>query len=143
MQRDLHSNILDKPALAPQAVTGTVTGPWLDTAQAGGFEGATAIINYGAVTTLDATHTLTPKLQEANDPVAQADAADVAAADYLNAVAPPAVVNSDVHGTTQRIGYRGYKRFVRLVLTAAGGPSVLVSAVWVLSHPKFAPTPGA
>lgn len=143
MQRDLHNNILDRTALAPQAVTATVTGPWLDTAQAGGFEGLTGVISWGAVTALDGTHTLTPKLQEANDPVAQADAADVAAADYLNSVAPPAVVNTDVHGTTQRVGYRGYRRFVRLVLTAAGGPSVLASAVWILSHPKYAPTPGA
>jgi len=143
MQRDLHSNILDKPALAPQAVTGTVTGAWIDTTVAGGFEGLLFILNWGAVTTLNSTNFLTPKLQEANDPVAQADAADVAAADYLNTVAPPAAVNSDVHGTTSRLGYRGYKRFVRLVLTATLSPSVFASAVAVLSHPKYAPTPGS
>ena len=42
--------------------------------------------------------------------------------------------------STYKLGYRGFKRYVRLALTKAGGTSIAAGAVAVLGHAQNRPT---
>ncbi len=121
-------------SIAPAVINATATGSAVDTK---GFEGVTAVIDAGTRT--DGTHT--PKLQHAiedpnslGNPLAS-DWADVAAADLIGAFAAVA------SNTMQWVGYRGTKRFVRVVSTVvAGATGAAYGALVVLGSPGKAPT---
>lgn len=93
-----------------------------------GYGAAMAVVHAGTIT--DGTHT--PKLQESSD---NSSFSDVAAAD-LDGVFAALTSN-----TIQRVGYKGSKRYLRVVVTVTGSPATggKFSAAVLRAHPTYAP----
>ena len=103
---------------APAARTATYNGAAIDLQS---YDSVTIALVVGAWT--DGTHT--PKLQESDDASIWTD---VAAGDLVNAFSP--ISSSAGQNAVQRVGYVGYKRYVRPVLSVSGSPSTgLLSSV--------------
>lgn len=113
-------------SLAPALRAASANGAGVDRK---GFGDVMAVLSVGAVT--DGVHT--PKIQESDDNAAWADAA---AADVVGAFVAGAA------NTVQWVGYRGLKRYVRVVLTVTGAPATgaIVGADFILGDPAKAPT---
>lgn len=119
--RDLYSDLAATPALAPAVQAAAATGGIIDTL---GKMGLVFVVTTGAIAG-DGDFGVT--LQE-SDTTAPGDFAD----------ADPAVIDSDAPATLAaasafRLGYRGFKRYVRLSLTKAGGTSIAAGAVAVFA----------
>lgn len=124
--RDLYDNIGVTLAVSPAVLTATNTSTGIDLA---GFEGATVIINTGAIA---GAGNFTPKLQESD--VSGSGYADVAAKDLLGSF--PSALAAD---TAYKVGYKGSKRYVRTVITLNSGTSIAAGAVIVKSHARSKP----
>lgn len=118
--RDLYSNIATFPALAPAVQTAAGQGAAIDTLGAGRLA---IVVNTGAIA---GSGDFGVKLQESD--TGTNGWTDVAA-DHVDSNAP-ATLAAD---STYRLGYRGWKRYVRLSLTKAGGTSIAAGAVAVTS----------
>lgn len=116
-------------ALAPAVKAASENGAAIALA---GFDSALIIINTGAIV---GAGDFGVKLQE-SDTTTSGDFTDVVAADQLGTV--PATLAAD---STYRVGYIGSmrKKFVRAVVTKAGGTSIALSAVAILGHPAISP----
>ena len=119
--RDLYSNIDAAVALAPAVLTASANGPAIDLK---GANRAAIVVSTGAIV---GAGDFSLKLQESATTVS-GDFADV----------PPGHVESDAPATlaaasAYRLGYRGWKRYIRLVATRAGGTSIALGAVAVRS----------
>lgn len=124
--RDLYNNIGVTLAVSPAVLTATNTSSGIDLA---GFEGATVIINTGAIA---GAGNFTPKLQESD--VSGSGYTDVAAKDLLGSF--PSALAAD---TAYKVGYKGSKRYVRTVITLNSGTSIAAGAVIVKSHARSMP----
>jgi hypothetical protein len=125
--RDLYSNIGAVSALVPSVKSASVDGAAVDTK---GFNSAAFVVNTGAIVSAG---DFGAKLQE-SDTTTDGDFADVAA-DQVDTNAPVTLEAS----STYKLGYRGFKRYARVVLTKAGGTSIAAGAVAVLGNPADAP----
>lgn len=116
-------------ALAPAVVAASANGVAVDLS---GFDSALFVINTGAIV---GAGDFGVKLQE-SDTTIDADFTDVAADDRLGVIPATLAANS-----AYRVGYIGSKRkrYVRVVVTKAGGTSIALSASAVLGHPATAP----
>lgn len=116
-------------AIAPAVITAAASGIAIALA---GFDSALFAINTGAIV---GAGDFAVKLQE-SDTTTEGDFADVAATDRLGSL--PATLAAN---TTYRMGYIGSKRkkYVRLVVTKAGGTSIALGAVAILGHPALSP----
>lgn len=118
--RDLKNNIDAVASLDPAVrATGTANGSSADLA---GYGAAVALVNFGAYT--NGTHT--PSLEHSDDNSAFAA---VAAAELDGSFTP---ISASAAGTTQRVGYRGSKRYLRVVMTVAGGATGAASSAVIL-----------
>ena len=126
--RDLKHNIKPVLAVAPAVLTATATSTAIDTL---GFESVTLEVLTGAIA---GSGNFTPKLQH-SDTTTAGDFVDVPAIDLIEAL--PAVLAANA-AVTQ--GYRGAKRYVRVLLTLNSGTSIAASASVILGHPRSAPT---
>jgi len=113
--KDLKNKIGFVHLLDPADISDTDTkSKLLDLA---GFESAVIGFQIGAITGVDGSNYLTPKLQESNTTV-DGDFTDVAAADIEGAFS---VINStSLDQVIQVVGYKGTKRYVRLFLDYTG-----------------------
>lgn len=127
MNRELSSIIGTARAIDPAVLAASTNGQLVDTL---GYDSVTFVAAVGAIA---GAGNMTLKVQE-GDLANASDQADVAATDITVAFATPLVTN-----TTQRIGYRGGKRYVRLVATLNSGTSVAVGAVAILAHAQTKP----
>lgn len=111
--RDTATEAFPAATLAPAVRTANtaVNGTGVDLQ---GYEAAYALVHFGAYT--DGTHT--PKLQESDD---NSSFTDVAAADQVGSFTAAAAVGAA--NTTQKVAYRGNKRYIRIVMTTAGATS--------------------
>ena len=126
IRRDLKNNTKEIVALAYALRTASVNGATIDLKD---FGSVMFLIQEGAFT--DGVHTL--KLQDSDDGSAWSD---VAAIDLHGAFAVLSAL-----GVTQRVGYRGPKRFVRLVITVTGASTGAASnALAVKGHAQALPT---
>lgn len=114
-------------SLAPAVQAATLKGGTVDLQ---GFGSALMVVNTGAVA---GAGDFAIAMQH-SDTTTDGDFADVAAKDLLGAL--PATLEAD---TIYRQGYIGKKRYVRAVITKAGGTSIAAGAVFVLGHPAMAP----
>ncbi len=119
--RDLYSNIGAVLALSPAVKTAAGVGPAIDTL---GFNRVAFVVNTGAIA---GSGDFGVKVQE-SDTTTSGDFTD----------APAGVVQSNAPATlaadsAYKLGYHGFKRYVRLALTTAGGTSIAAGAVAVLS----------
>lgn len=127
MMRDLKSNILAVPSLAPAAqIDATATGAGVDCR---GYDSVTALVNTGTV-----TGTWTPSLEESDD---DSTYTAVAAADLIGEFAAITTANDNA---VQQVGYRGSARYVRVLYTETATGTAFVAASIVLGHPHQAPT---
>lgn len=123
--RDIISNISAVQALAPAVQTAAADGLAVDLK---GFNRVAFVIATGAVA---GSGDFSIKLQESDDGVAFTDAV---ASVVLGTV--PATLEA---ASTYKLGYVGFKRYVRLALTKAGGTSIALGAVAVLADPAIRP----
>lgn len=118
--RDLYSNIRAVQALASASRSAAIQGETIDLLGVGRMA---VLVNTGTITG-DGDFSAT--LQESEDGSTGWD--DVAAAQMQSDV--PATMEAT---SAYRLGYLGFKRFVRLSLTKDGGTSIQVGAVAVLT----------
>ncbi|WDR05621.1 hypothetical protein PSQ90_15345 [Devosia rhodophyticola] len=123
--RDHASNIALASAIAPAVQTATVTGAAIDVQEA---NGVTVIVHTGAIA---GSGDFTAKLQESAT-TADEDFTDV---EHLIGSFPDSLEAS----ATIKVGYVGYKRYVRAVLTKNSGTSIAASALVELSALRARP----
>ncbi|MBL4928783.1 hypothetical protein [Fuscibacter oryzae] len=117
--RDNYSNLAARLALAPAVQAAAIQGPAIDLLN---VNRAAFVINTGAIV---GAGDFGATLQESTD--GSTGWADVAAAS-LKTNAPATLAAN----ASYKIGYFGYKRYVRLSLTKAGGTSLAAGASVVL-----------
>lgn len=120
--RDIVHNIKAVNAVTPAVRSASVDGDAVDLK---GFDSVALVVTTGAVT---GSGNMTVKLQESDESGSGFTDVD---ADHLQGVglADPLVASS-----TTKIGYRGFKRYVRPALTLNSGTSVTVGAIFILGH---------
>lgn len=118
--RDLYSNIAAFQALAPAVQAAAIQGPAIDMLGAGRVA---FVLNTGEIA---GAGVFGATLQESDT---GASGWSNVAADEMDSNAPAALAASAVY----RLGYRGYKRFVRLSLTKASGTSIAAGATAIIS----------
>lgn len=128
MNKDLKSNVDIVESLAPASRTAAVNGTGVDLR---GYSSAMAVIQAGAAG--GTTPSFTFKVQESDD---DSTYADVAAAD-LDGGQPAAITAAQA---AVRIGYKGAKRYARVIISAVSGtsPTLLCSAAIVRGTPILA-----
>jgi len=117
--RDIANNISVVQMVAPAVQAATITSNPIDLQ---GVNSAMVVINTGAIASAG---DFTAKLQE-SDTTTSGDFADVAAA-RLQGTFPASLPAASV----VKVGYVGFKRYVRLVMTKNGGTSIAAGAVLV------------
>ncbi len=127
--RDLKNNLSLAESLAPKARTASENGALVDLQ---GAKSALAVVHFGAWT--DGMHT--PTLQE-GDLADGSDQADVAAGDLEGAFT--AISAAPGANAVQKVGYKGLKRYVRVVMTAAGTTTGALSGAVVVTEPNAKP----
>ncbi len=125
--RDLVNNIAAVQVLGAVVVSATLTGSALDLL---GFNSAAIVINTGAIA---GSGDYTAKLQE-SDTTTGGAFADVAAGDLEGTF--PASLEAD---SVVKVGYKGFKRYLRLVITKNSGTSIAAGAVLIKGHASSAP----
>lgn len=125
--RDMKSNIAARVAVSPEVLSGNKTGPAIDLADC---NRVAFIVSTGTVV---GSGSFSVKVQE-SDVETGGGFADVAAS----------VIDTDALGTLEadaayRIGYIGYKRYVRLVVTKVSGTSIALGAVAILGDLTTSP----
>ncbi len=131
--RDLHHNIAVSTAMNTAAITSNTAtnGVIIDTK---GYDSLEFVIKSGTLT--DGTYT--PSLTE-GDASDLSDGSAVAAGDLLGTVAGATFAAAD-DNKAKKLGYRGNKRYVRLVITTTGVTSGgTIGAVAVQGHPASVP----
>lgn len=124
--RDLYSNIGAVLALAPAVQSASIDGIAVDLK---GYNAAAFVVNTGAIASAG---DFSAKLQESD--ASGSGYADVVAG-FVDSNAPATLAAS----SSYKLGYRGNKRYVRVVLTKAGGTSIAAGATAVLGEPAKAP----
>ena len=125
--RDLVNSMRAVPAITPAVQAAAVNGTPIDLKGAG--RGA-FVVNTGAIV---GAGDFGVKLQESNT-TTSGDFTDVVV-NEADSDAPPTLAASSAY----RIGYMGYKRYVRVVLTKAGGTSIAAGAVAILTDLDLRP----
>ena len=118
--RDLYSNIATVVALAPAVQSAAADGAAIDIK---GANRAAIVVSTGAIV---GSGDFGVKLQESD--ASGSGFADVAA-EFVDSDAPATLAAS----SSYRLGYRGHKRYIRVALTKAGGTSIALGAVGILS----------
>lgn len=118
--RDIKNNIDTVSSLEPALrATGTSNGSGVDLQ---GYGSAMVVVQFGAYT--NGTHT--PSLEHSDD---NSTFTAAAASDMDGSFT---AVSSSANGTTQRVGYRGSKRYIRAVMTVASGATGCYSGALVV-----------
>lgn len=135
--RDLHNNIHPVPGIAPAAPitdNAAFVSAIVDTK---GYESVEFVILTGSLADADATFTV---LVEDGAQANLSDAAAVADTFLLGTEALASFTFAD-DNKVRKIGYVGGKRYVRVTVTPANNTgNAFVAGVWLLGHPKNAPT---
>lgn len=124
--RSIEPNIGAAQVIAPVVVTATTTSAAIDLQ---GFESAALIVNTGAI---GGAGDFTAKLQESD--ASGSGFADVDAAHLTGTF--PASLEAD---SVVKVGYIGFKRYLKAVVTKNSGTSIAASAVLIKGHPHDAP----
>lgn len=130
MGKNPYNNLLVKRALSPALRTTSANGVTIDRAEDDDFyQDVLFAITSGAIT--DGTHTV--EIQDSDDGSSWAAVADA----KLQGTEP--AIGSSNDDVQYVIGYLGIKRYVRVVVTAAGTTTGgIVGAVAILANPRHA-----
>ncbi|MBX5223787.1 hypothetical protein HJC04_26280 [Rhizobium sp. NLR8a] len=118
--RSIASNIAAKSSIDPAVQSASVNGAGIDTL---GFGSLAFLVQTGAIVGSGAFGV---SLEDSDDNVAFA----AVAADQVKSNAPAVLAAS----STYKLGYHGFKRYVRPILTKASGTSVAAGAIAVLGN---------
>lgn len=134
--RDLMNHVHPVAAIAPSTVSDNT--PWvssiIDTL---GYGSLTFLLLTGTLADADATFAV---LVEDGDAANLSDAAAVPD-DQLIGTEALAGFNYGDDGEARKIGYAGFKRYVRLTVTPTGnGGNATLGAIALLGHPRQMPT---
>lgn len=133
MSRDLKNNVSVAQSLAPAARTAAADGAAVDLAN---YSSATVVIDTGTAT--GTTPSFTFEVQE-SDTTTGGDFTAVADAD-LDGTEPVITDANDV--AVYRVGYRGRKRYLRVILKTVGGtstPTLPCTGLILRGSPRKAP----
>jgi hypothetical protein len=125
--RDIVHNIGVVAVVAPAVLAATTTSDPVDLR---GFDSAALVINTGAIV---AAGDFTAKLQE-SDTTTPGDFTDVAAGALIGAFPASLAAASVV-----KVGYRGFKRYLRTVITKNGGTSIAAGALLIKGYAASRP----
>lgn len=125
--RDIASNIGVFPTLAPVDYAATTKGTTVDTK---GFNSAAIIVNTGAITTAGK---YVVSVQE-SDTTTDGDFATVDAGNLIGSLPAELAATS-----AYKVGYVGFKRYIRAVITKTSGTSIIAGAVAVLGDAQKRP----
>lgn len=129
MERDLVSNVDAARSLSPAARNASANGVGVDLQ---GYDSAMAVVQFGTWT--DGTHT--PSLEHSDDNSAFTNCVT----DGVQQGAFTPVSGAGGSNTTQRVGYSGGKRYVRVVQTVSGATTGAVTSALILrGSPHRAP----
>jgi hypothetical protein len=117
--RDMTQNIRTALALAPAVLTAFANGAAVDLK---GADGVAFVVNTGA---LVGSAIFAAKVQESDDGSTFADVSD---STLVDSNAPASLAAS----SSYKLGYRGFKRYARVVLTYTSGISLAAGASAVL-----------
>ncbi len=118
--RSIAANIGAKSAIDPAVQSATVIGTGIDTL---GFNSLAFLVQTGAVAGSGA---FGASLEDSDDNVTFT----AVAADQVKTNAPAVLAAS----STYKLGYHGFKRYVRPVLTKASGTSIAAGVTAVMGH---------
>ncbi|MFM9542320.1 hypothetical protein [Streptomyces turgidiscabies] len=129
--KDAYSNVTVRATLAIATRTASANGTGVDRYLSGAaFQDAMVIVHTGTIT--DGTHTV--EVQDSDDNTTFAAVADT----YLQGTEPAIVAADD--DKLFVVGYKGLKRYLRVVVTAAGTTSGgTLGATVLLANPRTAP----
>lgn len=133
--KDLYSNIKVAKAINPAALTGTSTPISVDRL---GYESVLAVVQTGAMTTVDSSNYFEFTLVESDDGTTFTDVAD---SDVIGSTVN-LIVKCDAAGDangTFVLGYKGSKRYVSVLATETGTSSIIAGATIVLGSNANAP----
>lgn len=136
--RDIHNSIDVKRGLSPVAAGTDNTAYVSQIVDTAGYEAVEFLLQIGANTDADATFTV---LFEDGNAANLSDAAAVADT-FLLGTEALASFQYDDDNECRKIGYVGNKRYCRVTVTPAnnGAGNIYMAGVWVLGHPRSAPT---
>jgi hypothetical protein len=128
MNREQASELKVLQSIVPAVYSATKDdGTIIDTR---GADAATVIVNWGAIVSAG---DFAASIEE-GDESDLSDGATAAAADLVGSFAATAVASS-----VEKVGYKGSKRYIRPVLTKAGGTSIAAAASVVLGKRDIVP----
>ena len=137
MPRDLHNHIHPVRGVSPVATAGDNTAIVSQIIDRQGFNALEFLIACGAIPDADATYTC---LVEHDDVIGFGTAVAVPDEELLGLESQASFIFSD-DNKIFKIGYVGYKQFVRVTLTPANNTgATLICIIAVLAEPKFLPT---
>lgn len=120
--RDISHNISATNALSPAVQAASINGNAIDTL---GYGSVAFVVTTGAIASAG---DFSAKVQE-SDTTTSGDFTDVAAGQFDSNA--PATLAADA---SYKLGYRGFKRYARVVLTKAGGTSIAAGASAIRGH---------
>ena len=138
--KDMASNIDVRPAINPYD---HATGDAVITSEIcnlQGYDSATLVIQYGAITDGDVTFG-TVLYEDLTGDAAMGSETAVADVDLIGteALATPLF---DDDNKAYKLGYTGNAQYIRVKITPSNNTdAILISAVWVLGNPQNAPRP--
>jgi hypothetical protein len=125
--RDLASNLGIVTAIVPAVQSATATSAAIDLL---GFGSAAVVVHTGAIASAG---DFGAKVQE-SDTTTSGDFTDVAAGDLVGTFPATALADS-----VTKVSYIGHKRYIRVVLTKAGGTSIAAGALVIKGHAETRP----
>lgn len=135
--RDLASNLHFKPAFAPGAAVTDNTAAVSAILDTYGYNAAMLAFITGTDADADATFTVLLEESDASD---MTGAVAVADSDMIGTEALASYTFAD-DGECRKLGYIGYKRYIRATVTpAANTGNMYLGGMWVLGRPQTVPT---
>lgn len=102
-------------------------------------QAATFCLTTGTVTDAGTAAGFSFVVQE-SDTTAAADFTTVSAGDLIGLASELTVTSDDADGIAVGcVGYRGAKRYARVVATGTAGTNAVVAGIWALQKPRYAP----
>lgn len=135
--KDLHNNIHVARGLSPVAAVTDNTAFVSQIVDTANYDAAEFVLLTGSLADADATFTVL--VEDGN----VSTLTDAAAVDDKFLLGTEVVASFDYAADNKvfKIGYVGPKRYVRVTVTpAANTGNAFIAGVWVLGHPRFAPT---
>lgn len=138
--RGFHYNVQMKRSVGPVAVGTTGTGTTGKIVDRKGFRDVEFILGYGAITATNATFTVIAKEGDVTGTMTSIADADLDGTESAAGIAAGTPRTSDSNKlVTKRLGYRGTKRYVQLIIKSTITAATPVFGGVLMGRPEAAP----